>query len=131
MNKSNFSSAEDMALLVAECMRFEPFRKVVGTIDFETKAQNCQERKKPTVYKWKNSNKLLGELDGIKGCKTGITNAAGPCFAGYYEKDGLKLALVLCHSNSLEDRWVEIKQMVDFVICKTNKAAADKHKRMA
>jgi len=39
--------------------------------------------------------------------------------------------MVLCHSNSLEDRWVEIKQMVDFVICKTNKAAADKHKRMA
>ena len=124
MNKSNFSSAEDMAILVAECMRFDPFRKVVGTINFETKAITSPDRKKPTVYKWTNSNKLLGQLDGIIGCKTGITNAAGPCFAGYYEKDGLKLSLILCHSNTLEDRWVEIKQMVEYVICKTNKTAA-------
>jgi len=28
-------------------------------------------------------------MDGLKGCKTGITASAGPCFAGYYEKDGL------------------------------------------
>jgi D-alanyl-D-alanine carboxypeptidase len=30
----------------------------------------------------------LGIMEGIKGCKTGITSSAGPCFAGYYEKDG-------------------------------------------
>ena len=34
-------------------------------------------------------------MDGLKGCKTGITASAGPCFAGYYEKDGLQLVLTL------------------------------------
>jgi len=28
-------------------------------------------------------------MDGLIGCKTGITTAAGPCFAGFYEKDDL------------------------------------------
>ena len=60
------------------------------------------------TYKWVNTNKLLGVFDGLKGCKTGVTQAAGPCFAGYYEKDGLKLALVLCNSVSMDHRWVEI-----------------------
>ena len=55
-------------------------------------------------------------MNGLIGCKTGITNAAGPCFAGYYEdlKAGIKLALILCHSKSTDDRWSEITQMVEW-----------------
>jgi D-alanyl-D-alanine carboxypeptidase len=50
-------------------------------------------------------------MEGLLGCKTGITDAAGPCFGGYYEnnkKDGMKLAIVLCHAKTLDHRWVEI-----------------------
>lgn len=68
------------------------------------------------TYIWENSNKLLGKHEGILGCKTGITNSAGPCFAGYYEDqdNDIKLALILCHSKSLEARWTEIEMMVDW-----------------
>jgi D-alanyl-D-alanine carboxypeptidase len=41
-------------------------------------------------------------LDGLIGCKTGITNSAGPCFTGYFEKDGLNLVIVLLNSDSME-----------------------------
>lgn len=115
MNKSNYSSAEDQAILVSECMKIDPFRKIVGTKVFETKAISGFNKKDLTQYRWENSNKLLGNMDGLIGCKTGITNAAGPCFAGYYEKGSMKLAMILCHSKSMDDRWVEIRNMVEWV----------------
>ena len=55
-------------------------------------------------------------MDGIIGCKTGITTAAGPCLAAFYENPrlGVRLAMILCHSESQEYRWIEIPKMVDF-----------------
>ena len=58
-------------------------------------------------------------MDGLLGCKTGITDAAGPCFGGYYEKQGMKIAIVLCHAKSMEQRWFEIETLVEWT--KNNK----------
>lgn len=85
MNVSNYSTAEDQALLVTECMKSDMFRKVVGTVTYETKALSSFEKKNSTLYQWQNTNKLVGVMPGLIGCKTGITQAAGPCLAGYYE----------------------------------------------
>lgn len=85
MNKNNWSSAEDQAILISECMKIDAFRKVVGTKIYETKSYASTNPNGLTNYKWENTNKLLGKMDGMLGCKTGITDAAGPCFGGYYE----------------------------------------------
>jgi len=113
-NDRNFSSAYDVSLLAYECMNIPIFRTVVGTAFTETRSlgnqasmRNYNERKL-THYRWESTNKLLGCLDGLIGCKTGITTAAGPCFCGYYELDGLKIAIILCHSRSMEIRWLEV-----------------------
>lgn len=121
MNKNNISTAHDVCLLIAECMQNSLFRQVVQTQIYETKAQRNTRQsttfmgKPMNQYKWTNTNKLLGNLEGLIGCKTGITQAAGPCFAGYYEKGGLKLALVLCSSKSMELRWLEIEDLVEWI----------------
>ena len=117
MNKNNWSTAEDQTILISECMKNEQFRKVVGTKTFETTAHGGTKLDAYTNYIWNNSNKLLGKMDGLLGCKTGITDAAGPCFGGYYEntkKEGMKLAIVLCHAKTLDHRWVEIESLVDW-----------------
>jgi len=93
-------------------MKIEPFRKIVSTVVYETKPLSGFDKRNPTKYRWENTNKLLGKMDGIIGTKTGITNAAGPCFAGYYELNNMKLALILCHSKTMDDRWQEIRNMV-------------------
>jgi D-alanyl-D-alanine carboxypeptidase (penicillin-binding protein 5/6) len=94
-NDRNFSSAYDICLLANECMKNKLFREVVGTNFYQTRAfgnqaafRNGNDRKN-SYYYWENTNKLLGCMGGLIGCKTGITTAAGPCFAGFYEKDGL------------------------------------------
>lgn len=59
---------------------------------------------------------MLDVLPGLIGTKTGITTAAGPCFAGYYEnlKENTKIVMILCHSSSQIARWTEIEEMVDW-----------------
>lgn len=118
-NNRNFSTAYDVCLLVAECMKMPKFWEVVSTPYFTTRAvgnehaaRNGNGLKKGTYYDWESTNKLLGCLNGLYGCKTGITRPAGPCFAGYYEKNGLKLALILCASKSMDARWIEVQKMV-------------------
>lgn len=115
-NKCNYTSAIDQAILVSECMKIEYFRRVVGTINYETSSHGNAHRQLKTHYSWKNSNKLLGQMNGLLGCKTGVTPAAGPCLATYYEnpQQGLKLAMILCHSESLNERWIETTKMVDW-----------------
>lgn len=60
VNKCNYTTAQDQAMLVCECMKNEYFRRVVGTIEYETEAVRTPESHMPNVYTWKNSNKLLG-----------------------------------------------------------------------
>jgi serine-type D-Ala-D-Ala carboxypeptidase (penicillin-binding protein 5/6) len=116
MNKFNYSTASDVAILTAECMKMDLFRKVVGTEEYETQALGGSPNidGKVNQYKWVNSNKLLGKYPGILGCKTGITAAAGPCFAGYYENGDIKLAIILCNSKTMDHRWSEIKALVEW-----------------
>ena len=93
-NRWNISSVADVAKLSYVCMKIAMFRKIVCTPKLETRANN----KAKTKYVWKTTNKMLGSRldpgtgkflaknDWVKGCKTGITQAAGPCFAGYFER---------------------------------------------
>lgn len=54
--------------------------------------------------KWENTNHMLGQ-QGYIGCKTGITDAAGPCLSAAYQKDGFFFVMILLNSKSMEARW--------------------------
>ena len=41
-------------------------------------------------------------MPGFVGCKTGITDAAGPCYCGCFEKEGEKLIIVVLNSKTME-----------------------------
>lgn len=73
MNSSNYSTAEDQAILVKEVMSLEPFRRVVGTSYFETRAIMSRDKLNLTYYRWESTNKLLDVMPGLIGTKTGIT----------------------------------------------------------
>lgn len=115
MNKHNYSTAHDIALLAEKCMQIEIFRKVVCSQQHETFAIKSK-KEKLTRYRWENTNKLLGNIEGFIGCKTGITNAAGPCYAGCFEKGEDKLIIVVLCSKSMEQRWIEVPKMAEWAI---------------
>ena len=61
---------------------------------------------------WENTNKLLE--DGFEGIKTGITDTAGPCLSAYYRG----LVVVVLNSKSMNERWIEVKKLVRWIIRK-------------
>ena len=52
------------------------------------------------------------------GCKTGVTETAGPCFSGFYENNetGEKYCVVVLSCKSMEARWHEVPKMVKWAI---------------
>lgn len=150
MNRFNVSTVADMAKLMHVCMKIPMFRKVVSTTRIDTRAKESVNKVK-TRYMWKTTNKLLGtrmdqetgkwvaRCEGVKGCKTGITPAAGPCFAGYFERRCFvghptleqqsekfqEIMVIVLNSKTMDQRWVEIPQLVDWFLEVKSKALTD------
>jgi D-alanyl-D-alanine carboxypeptidase len=97
------------------------FREVVKTPVFKTMPLNSSETPREP-YVWENTNKLLGSVPGFIGCKTGVTDVAGPCFSGCFESNGEKISVVVLNSKTLEQRWVEVPQMVDWALKRKSQA---------
>ncbi|MFH2019635.1 MAG: D-alanyl-D-alanine carboxypeptidase family protein [bacterium] len=58
-----------------------------------------------------NTNELLGEIDGLKGLKTGWTEHAGECLVSYVERSGHGVIIVVL--NSL-DRFGETTKLINW-----------------
>ncbi len=79
-------------------------------------------------YEWYNTNKLLGvdvdseetveKFEGTLGCKTGVTQTAGPCFSGCFarrqpnEQMTDNVIVVVLGCKSMEQRWTEVPLLV-------------------
>lgn len=132
-NTSNQSSAEDMAKLCAHCLQSDLFRKIINTKTYKAEYQLVELQQQPGEdgtdqqiveirnsyhLEWENTNKLLWE--GWSGIKTGITPNAGPCLAASFNKwiSGCEycFVVILIKSVSMEARWKEAKQLVQWVI---------------
>lgn len=57
-----------------------------------------------------STNALLGYVPGLRGVKTGYTNGAGRCLAGYAERDGHTVLIVLLGAR---DRWWDAVAMFE------------------
>lgn len=66
---------------------------------------------------------MLG-IPGYNGCKTGITDAAGPCVSVTYQKDGHYYVIILLNAKSMEARWQEIPLLVDYARAKSGRIVA-------
>lgn len=64
-------------------------------------------------YFLKSTNRLLGEVDGVLGLKTGWTENARENLITYYWKDGKRLLLILLGS---QDRFGETKELIDWIL---------------
>ena len=87
------ASAYDMAKLAAFAMKDPTFARMVST-----RTVTIGERT------MSNHNKLLWQLDGCVGLKTGYTKAAGRTLVSAVERNGrMLIAVTLCDSNDWED----------------------------
>ncbi|MBE6970052.1 MAG: D-alanyl-D-alanine carboxypeptidase [Ruminococcaceae bacterium] len=98
--EGHYSTASDMAKLMAAAMENEKFRAVVSSRYYSREG-----------HSYKNHNKLLWQCEGITGGKTGYTRAAGRCLVSSCCRDGLELICV-----TLNDRsdWADHSALYDW-----------------
>ncbi len=91
----HYSSALDMARLAAECMKNRDFAEICSQQYIKVRFGAP-----PYDRTLRNTNKLLGTLDGCRGIKTGFTDKAGRCLISACERDGAQLICVTLNDRS-------------------------------
>lgn len=89
--EDHYTTALDLAKLTAVALENEQFARIVSTSQY--KIGN-------TVLT--NHNRLLRELNGCIGVKTGYTKACGRCLVSAVERDGVRL---ICVTLNCSDDW--------------------------
>lgn len=102
-----YSTAKDLIRAVEVAMRDPVFAEIVGTK--ETTITDVSGKNK---YKINNINKLLGEVDGVKGIKTGWTENARENLVTYVERNNHKVLIAILGSS---DRFGETKELIDWI----------------
>ena len=105
------STAYDLAAITRYALQNETFVRLVNTRQFTGTSSR-------TTYAMTNKNRLLAELDGANGVKTGFTGKAGHCFVGAAERDGLRLISVVLGSgwgpHGKEQKWIDTKRVLEY-----------------
>ncbi|CAD8206671.1 unnamed protein product [Paramecium pentaurelia] len=102
-DEKNVSCPNDISKLIEKCIQLEVFLEIITTKIFKTHALT-DKGGKATLYKWKNTNKLL-KKSGWMGVKTGVTPNAGPCFTGYYKNNDMEAIIVVLNCSSMNQRF--------------------------
>ncbi len=103
-NDDHYTTAHDLAIMTAEALKNEVFKKIAGTYKY-TFILNDTKR---TLI---NHNKLLSRYDGCIGVKTGYTKKSGRCLVSAAERDGITLISVTL---SDPDDWNDHKNLLDY-----------------
>ncbi len=87
------TTARDMIVLARECLKYPDIMEWVSTPSLNVSRRRADNRS--------NTNRLLSQLRGCDGLKTGYTRAAGYCVTATAERDGTRLiAVVMGFQNS-------------------------------
>ncbi len=109
------TSAHDLALIGQAAFRYDAFRKIIATQQYDLPATNMN----PSPRHYQNHHVMI--LDGNQffyqyclGGKTGNTDEAHNTLLTYAEKDGLQLIAVVMKSDGLAE-WTDTRALFDYV----------------
>lgn len=106
-NSAHYSTAKDLITISRIAMQNSIFSEIVGTREETVKSVNGK-----LTHKLVNINKLLGEVDGVLGVKTGWTENARENLVTYVDRNGKKVMIVVLGSS---DRFGETKELIDWI----------------
>ncbi len=106
-DQNQYSTAFDLTIASRELLIHPFLKKIVGTKEITISDVDYQ-----IFHKLSNVNKLLGEIQGIGGLKTGYTEFAGENLVSLYKKDGHEYIIVILKS---QDRFADTRILVDWI----------------
>jgi D-alanyl-D-alanine carboxypeptidase len=100
------TTARDLAILAGVAMQNPLLAEMA-----QTKRIVVTDVSGTIVHDLETTNELLGEVEGLKGLKTGWTENAGECLVSYVDRDGHQIIVVVLGS---ADRFGDTRQFVDW-----------------
>lgn len=91
----HYSSAYDLAILTSKAMENEIFREICGE-------KTVSKEKYNFTREYNNINKILWQIPGANGVKTGYTGQAGKCLVSSVNHEGRNIIMVVL---DCPDRW--------------------------
>ena len=102
----HMTTVRDLAVLAREAMKNEVIAKMVAT-----KSITVADVSGETEHELENVNQLLGEVEGLRGLKTGWTTHAGECLITDTVREGKEIITVVLGS---EDRFGESRSLIEW-----------------
>lgn len=106
-NGTQYTTTRDLIVVAKYAMQNPIFAEIVGTKEKIVKSVDNK-----YIHKLVNVNKLLGEVPGVFGVKTGWTESARENLVTYVEKDNRKVMIVVLGSS---DRFGETKELIEWI----------------
>lgn len=106
-NGAQYSTTRDLIIVSKYAMKNPVFAEIVGTKEKIVKSIDNK-----YSHKLANVNKLLGEVSGVFGVKTGWTENARENLVTYIERDNRKVMIVVLGSS---DRFGETKELIEWI----------------
>ena len=123
-SKDHYTTAIDLAKLCAIAMQNEQFAEIVSTQNYKINGEDG------TVRYLHNKNRVLGELKGGNGIKTGYTTAAGRCLCSSAKRGDMQLICVVLNdydwfddSKALLEKGFEEFELIK--VCQKNNFASN------
>ncbi len=104
---AQYSTTRDLVIVAKYAMQNPVFSEIVGTKERIVKSVDGK-----VIHRLTNINRLLGEVPGVKGVKTGWTENARENLVTYVDRDGRKVMIVVLGSS---DRFGETKELIEWV----------------
>lgn len=104
-NENHYTSSYDLALITAKAMENETFREIVST-----KVKKVSGNSKVEARFLRNKHKLLGQMEGCEGVKTGFTDNARRCCVTSVKRENMRL---ICVVLNCQDMFEESKKQLE------------------
>ncbi|HDX9639863.1 TPA: serine-type D-Ala-D-Ala carboxypeptidase DacF [Bacillus mobilis] len=106
--KDHYSTANDMAIMARELMKYPLIRKYTGK--YEDYLREDTDKKFWLV----NTNKLVRFYPGVDGVKTGFTTEAKYCLTASAEKNGMRVISVVMGAPTSKERNNQVTKLLDY-----------------
>lgn len=109
-DEQHYSSARDMALIAKKLIEVGGEQLLAITSTYDTYIREASEQPFWLV----NTNKLIKQIPGVDGLKTGFTQEAKSCITVTALRDGLRLIAVVMKEPSSQVRNKEVTQLIEY-----------------
>ena len=106
-DERHYTTALELAKITDYALRIEKFSKVVNTRTYTVRIN----KKNKTI---RNTNELLGYLNGVNGVKTGFTNKAGRCLVTSVNRNGFNIITVVLGADSKKLRTKDSISIIEY-----------------